>query len=222
MPSSSLSLASTFLLGILAALATTFMLGTSSSAALDAFMSRIGLTSGECLSYDEAHEVGFLWQELIGNFSKETAEAALVPNYTDYAAAALSLNNVCHQAKVPPMKATDPLFTSREIFIMAQGSQAPIPSTKLNLWHGCRTVTMRYQMCIKGDCTMPVIGLIAIETVKVGLSFSFHFCELIMSKAPAGNRYKYMIETTYSEFDSAAWTLNLKRANNCVDPASIP
>lgn len=123
--------------------------------------------SFNCLSDKDALDVGNLWRALIGPYNQTTFDEGVVANYSDYSASALSLNSICLQAPGPPLNATDPLFTTRAIFEMAQGSQAPIPSTVLDVWHSCSTVFMRYEMCVFGNCTIPVIGNIAIETVKV-------------------------------------------------------
>lgn len=120
-----------------------------------------------CLTEQDAKQVGQLWMNLIGNYTKADADAGLTSKYSDYSASALSLNSVCQQAPGPPQNLTSPVFTSRTIFEMAQGSQPAIPSTSLDIWHGCDTVTMRYEMCIMGNCTLPVVSLIALDIVKV-------------------------------------------------------
>ena len=120
-----------------------------------------------CLTDSEAKHIGRLWTQLIGNYTTSLAQNALVPNYTDYSASALSLNKVCPQAPHAPPSLLDPVFHNRTQFEEGQGSQPPIKSKILQVWHGCHDVTMRYVMETGGSGSNPVVGIIAIEVVRV-------------------------------------------------------
>lgn len=124
-------------------------------------------TRSTCMCDTEAHQIGWLWTQLIGNYSLALAASSLATNYTDYSASALTLNNVCPQAPVASPPLLDPVFTNRTQFEGGQGMQAPIASKMLKVWHSCSTVTMRYEMTNCGGGSMPVVGVIAIETVPV-------------------------------------------------------
>lgn len=80
------------------------------------------------------------------------------------------------------------------------GKQQPIPFETLDVWHNCNgTVSMRWltTRSAQGQATetaaIPVPGLVILET----------------EPAEEGNIYNYRIHTIYSEFNSAAWLVNL-------------
>lgn len=60
----------------------------------------------------------------------------------------------------------------------------------MNIWYNCQTVIIRWRTSLTPEF---VTGLIVLETVK----------------APSGNKYPYVIETVYSEFNSGAWLVDL-------------
>merc|ERR1712233_181897 len=84
---------------------------------------------------------------------------------------------------------TGPTFDGRQAFMDGQGSQPKIPFTTLNVFHGCRTVTVRWktERSANGQPTeqamIPVVGIAAMELV------------------PA--------EPENAEFNSLAWAVNL-------------
>ena len=97
------------------------------------------------------------------------------------------------------MPLTEPTFVGRQAFMDGQGSQPEIPFTKLNIFHGCDSVSMRWltERSANGQETesarLPVVGNVIIETVE----------------AEDGAKYNFRIKTIYSEFNAAAWLVNL-------------
>lgn len=122
-------------------------------------------TKKSCMTNGQALQVLKNWQNLIGDYSSELADAALTPDFTDYSASAADLNNVCPQAPVKSPPLDKPLFTSRDQFKQGQGGQPPIKSKILKHWHDCTTVSMRWKMTNLGS--REVFGLIAFDTIVV-------------------------------------------------------
>lgn len=122
-------------------------------------------TQHQCLTGDEAYQVGSVWTELLSAYSAELADTALTEDFTDYSASALALNAECRQAPgfAPPIG--EPVFRSREEFKARQGQAPHIESEILQVWSECRTVMMRWEMTSLG--TRPVFGNIVFDTVPV-------------------------------------------------------
>ena len=84
-------------------------------------------------------------------------------------------------------------FDSLDSFKAGQGAQAPIPFELLNFWYGCDSVFIRWRSTIQDGAPEFVTGIIVIEAVQ----------------APAGNKYPWLINTVYSEFNSGAWLVDV-------------
>ena len=84
-------------------------------------------------------------------------------------------------------------FNSRAAFEAGQGSQPPIPFELLNFWYNCDTVFIRWRSIIAAGAPEFVTGIIVAEAVQ----------------APAGNKYPWLINTVYSEFNSGAWLVDI-------------
>ncbi|KAK5686166.1 hypothetical protein LTS10_002281 [Elasticomyces elasticus] len=153
--------------------------------------------SSSCMSNNNALQIGGLWVELIGNYTQDLADAVLLPGFTDYSDSALSLNSACPQTTGPTPALMSAVFENRTQFEAGQGPQPSIQSTISQVWNGCTSVTMRYQMTNLG--TRPVVGLIVMDVVE----------------APAGSSYPYQLAGMFSEFDVGSWISNLKDAGEC-------
>ena len=154
------------------------------------------LRHGYCLSDKDAQQAADIFQSLIQNYSNETALATLTPDFVDYSSA---VNIIINRGTDSPKSLEGPTFSSRQEFMSAQGSQPRIPFKQLNLFHGCDSVSLRWvtRRSANGQETevndLPVVGNAIIETVKAGL----------------GDKYNFRIKTLFSEFNAAAWLINL-------------
>jgi hypothetical protein len=95
---------------------------------------------------------------------------------------------------------TQPIFTTRAQFMEGHGKQKPVPFETIEVWHNCNgTVSMRWKTVrsAMGQPTeaaaIPVLGVAVLET----------------EPAEEGNPYNYRIHTLHSEFNTAAWLVNL-------------
>ncbi|KXL47726.1 MAG: hypothetical protein FE78DRAFT_87977 [Acidomyces sp. 'richmondensis'] len=151
----------------------------------------------KCMSEQDALIVAVNFQQLIQGYTKEMALAALTEDFVDYSSA---VSIIVNKGAAEPKDVTAPIFTSRDEFMQGHGKQKPIPFETLKVWHDCNgTVTMRWKTIRSGfgqpteAAAIPVIGTAIIETVP----------------AEDGNPYNYRIHTLYSEFNAAAWLVNL-------------
>lgn len=165
----------------------------------------------QCMSTSEAQVVATNWGTLIANYTDELAIAATAENLVDYSESVNSLINTCPQgaaAQTLPLLAAS--FSNRAQFMEGQGQQPPINFEQLLIHHDCKSVTIRWKTTNTAPVTptlaspRPVIGIIILEVVK----------------APAGSQFPWLIETVYSEFDSAAWLQNLQQAGGICASAS--
>lgn len=115
-------------------------------------------------------QVGTNWIQLLSAYTADMAKRVLTEDFTDYSASALSLNNECPQAPVASPPLGEPVFTTREQFMKAQGPQPPIQSDMLDVWHDCSTVTMHWKMTNLGS--LPVLAVIVLKTVQVCRKYS--------------------------------------------------
>lgn len=150
-----------------------------------------------CMSDEDATIVAGTFQSLIQGYTIEQALAALTEDFVDYSSA---VSIVINKGAAVPNDITKPIFTSREQFMLGHGKQQPIPFETLDVWHNCNgTVSMRWLTTRSGlnqpteAAAIPVPGLVILET----------------EPAEEGNEYNYRIHTIYSEFNSAAWLVNL-------------
>jgi hypothetical protein len=96
----------------------------------------------------------------------------------------------------------DVTFPTLAAFEAGQSQQPSIPFAVLNIWHGCNIIGFRWKSAQTPD---PVYG-INIQTIipKNGTS---------TCSAPV-----FQIETNYSEFDTAAWIVNIPGTTCTVPP----
>ena len=161
--------------------------------------------SGDCMTGAEAQQVADNYAELIRDYSDELAIDALAKDFTDYSESVNSLINTCPQgkaAKAGPVPLLSASFTNRKKFMVGQGQQPAINFKQLNIESNCNFITIRWETTNTAPIPTPrpVVGIILLQT----------------EKAPAGNKYPWIINTVYSEFDSAAWLQNLEQWGICT------
>lgn len=151
----------------------------------------------KCMTDDEADEVASYFRDLIRGYTIEQALAGLTEDFVDYSSA---VSIVINRGAAEPNNILEPIFTSREQFMNGHGKQQPIPFETTNVWHNCNgTVSMRWYTTrsAQGQATeaaaIALPGLVVLETIP----------------AEEGNTYPYRIHTIYSEFNAAAWLVNL-------------
>jgi len=151
----------------------------------------------ECVTDEEAENMADVFRQLIQDYSDELALNALTEDFVDYASV---VNSLMNRGAQYPKNITGPTFDGRQAFMDGQGSQPKIPFTTLNVFHGCRTVTVRWmtERSANGQPTeqamIPVVGIAAMELVPA---------------EPENEEYNWRIEALYSEFNSLAWAVNL-------------
>ena len=94
-----------------------------------------------CLSNRDAYQAADIFQELIQNYSDELALEALTEDFVDYSSA---VSIIINGGDDEPLDLIAPTFAGRQEFMDAQGSQPKIPFKKLNIFHGCNSVSMRW------------------------------------------------------------------------------
>lgn len=95
-----------------------------------------------CLTDSDAYEAASIFQELIQEYSDDLAVSALTEDFVDYSSAVSIIINTLKDGASKDMVA--PTFDGRQAFMNAQGSQPKIPFKKLNIFHGCDSVSMRW------------------------------------------------------------------------------
>jgi len=151
----------------------------------------------KCMTDDEADEVARYFQDLIRGYTIEQALAGLTEDFVDYSS---SVSIIINKGAGEPNNINDPIFTSREQFMAGHGKQEPIPFVTDKVWHNCNgTVSMRWHTTRSAQGKPTEAGAI----IAPGL--------VILETIPAeeGNTYPYRIHTIYSEFNAAAWLVNL-------------
>ena len=96
----------------------------------------------KCMTRKQAVGVASTFQSLIQGYTIEQALAALTEDFVDYSSA---VSIVINKGASEPNDITQPIFTSREQFMLGHGKQKPIPFETLDVWHNCKgTVSMRW------------------------------------------------------------------------------
>lgn len=95
-----------------------------------------------CITDQQADQGAEIFRQLIQNYTETLALSALTPDFEDYTS---SVNIIRNRGNKGPIQVNGISFTSREDFMNAQGSQPQIPFDTLNVWHGCDTITVRWQ-----------------------------------------------------------------------------
>ncbi|KAK4547839.1 hypothetical protein LTR36_010558 [Oleoguttula mirabilis] len=150
----------------------------------------------KCVTDEDAEVIADIFRLLIQSYSDELALAALTEDFVDWAS---SVNILMNGGAQFPKNITGPTFSGRQAFMDGQGSQPEIPFTKLHVFHGCDSVSMNWltERSAAGQKTevasIPVVGNVILTVVP----------------AEAGSEYNFRINNIYSEFNTAAWIVNL-------------
>ena len=152
-----------------------------------------------CISPKEAQHAADIFQELIQNYSDELARTALTVDFEDWSSSVNQIINMVAPPGTPELDLLGPTFASRAEFIAGQGTQPEIPFEQLGVVNGCDSVSMRWYTSdsaagqpTKAD-DLPVVGNVVMHVVE-------------------GGDYGFKIKAIYSEFNSAAWLINLGKS----------
>lgn len=161
-----------------------------------------------CLSLAAANQVADNFATLIDGYTNAEAEAFLTEDYNDYTDSVKELiNGGCTSPEPIDSSVT---FAGRDAFIAGQGSQPNITFDVLNVWYNCDTVFLRW----KSPTPQPVAPAAAVQEQVTGIVV------IETSYAGADAAQPYLINTTYSEFNSGAWLVDLTVFQpNCTSPA---
>lgn len=146
-----------------------------------------------CLCDSDADQIGQDFADLISNFNQTFAEQVLAPDYTDQSD---SVNTLIDNGGTSPIPLGALTFATKAAFISASAQQPPVPFKILQTWHTCDTVIIRW---VANPPTAP--GVSSAEQVQ-------GFDALIVEPSTTGFQ-PYQIKTTYGEFNSGAWLVDL-------------
>jgi hypothetical protein len=96
----------------------------------------------QCINDEDADKMATVFQLLIQNYSDELALAALTTDFVDYSS---SVNIIINSGAEGPKNITAPTFSGRQEFMDGQGTQPMIPFEKLQTFHGCDSVSLRWE-----------------------------------------------------------------------------
>ena len=130
-------------------------------------------------------------------YSESLANASLTTQFYDYSDSVRDLES--RGCAVGPQ----PVDNSSAAFAADQLKVPPLPLKILNVWHSCDIITFRW---VSERAPNRVVGLVVLETVL----------------APAGWSHKRLIRASYSEFNTAAWFVDIGvfKPFNCTNSKS--
>lgn len=155
---------------------------------------------GACLTESEANTVANNFRKTIAEpFDVAFVKSTFSKTFVDYSD---SVNELINGGCPDPNEIVElgsPTFSSRKAFIQGQSGQSPITFNILNVWHNCDTVILRWNGPTPG---FPVPGTITPQEPVTGI---------IVLEVVEGNAHQepWVIQTTYSEFNSGAWLYDL-------------
>ncbi|CAK4005883.1 Hypothetical predicted protein [Lecanosticta acicola] len=148
------------------------------------------------MTIGESHRTAHIFRQLIQNYTTSLALSALTEDFHDYAS---SVNIIINKGASGPKNMDAPTFASRAAFVDGQGKQPSIPFEMLGVWGGCRFVAVRWKTersangHVSESDDIPVHGNAILE----------------VEPAEEGDEYAWRISKIWSEFNSAAWLVNL-------------
>ncbi|KAG2419403.1 hypothetical protein HFD88_004199 [Aspergillus terreus] len=152
-----------------------------------------------CLTDAEAQQLtdNFAWMiaswKLNITKSEELLLQSVSPTVHDYSASVVNLESAgCRSGP-------QPLDSTRDEFAADQLNVPPFELNVQQVWHSCDTISFRWNAPQR---VRDVTGLVVLETVP----------------APPGRPLRHVIQTIYSEFDTAAFLVNTGafRPANCT------
>jgi hypothetical protein len=139
-----------------------------------------------CLCDSDADLIANDFAQLISNYSATLADNVLAADYTDQSD---SVNTLIDSATTSPIPLGTLTFASKAAFLAGQSSQPNVPFTILQTWHTCDTVIIRW-------------------VANPGVQQVQGFDALIVEPS-TNSTQPYQIQTTYGEFNSGAWLVDL-------------
>ncbi|KAL2426706.1 hypothetical protein ABEF95_001630 [Exophiala dermatitidis] len=153
---------------------------------------------GQCIPYETAVQIVNAFVSTLTAFNADVATNLLAPDFTD------TSDSINFLAGIPLGSVT---FPSPAAYIAGQGAQPPIGLEVLNIDAvTCQGVIVFRWVATVGLNVDPVKGISVLYTVKSGSNAN--------TVGPNG----YQLETLYSEFNSAAWVLDI--GGTCAPPAA--
>lgn len=143
-----------------------------------------------CLNGSEAqnlaHDYGYLISSWVLNttYSEALGNTTIAENYFDYSDSVVALES--EGCAFGPQ----PLDNNSAQFAADQLNVPPFKLEVLQVWHNCETITFRW---ISPQTPDRAVGIVVLETVV----------------APRSSRRHRLISGSYSEFNSAAWLVNI-------------
>ncbi|KAK3669588.1 hypothetical protein LTR78_010526 [Recurvomyces mirabilis] len=159
-------------------------------------------TPRKCITPQEAEELAEVFRQLIQDYSTGLALAALTEDFVDYSSA---VNILMNKGAQYPKNITGPTFATRALFMAGQGSQPKIPFERLNTFWGCDSVSVRWWTSRSGNGQKTEAAMVPV--VGNGIMHVVPSPEAIQTYN--GVTYNWRIKELYSEFNAAAWLVNL-------------
>ncbi|TKA82725.1 hypothetical protein B0A55_01281 [Friedmanniomyces simplex] len=150
-----------------------------------------------CVNDGDAEQVAEVFRMLIQNYTSTLALNALTEDFVDYSSA---VNIVMNRGAQYPKNITGPTFASRAAFMAGQGSQPKIPFERLQTFHGCDSVSVRWMTTRSGNGQKTEAAMIPV--IGNGLMY------VVPAEANNAGGYRFRVKDLYSEFNAAAWLVN--------------
>ena len=155
---------------------------------------------GPCLTGDEAADLASTFAYLVSQWNANPTHAeqvcnrTLTPDYHDYSDSIRTLES---GGCTPDPQ---PLDMNRYEFILDQATLPPFDFEVDKVWHNCDTITFHWH---SAQTPHNVTGIVVLETTP---------------NPQRGAGTKHLIKTTYSEFNTATWLINIHRLTpaNCT------
>ncbi|KAK5131137.1 hypothetical protein LTR08_001285 [Meristemomyces frigidus] len=150
----------------------------------------------QCVSESDSVVIADIFRQLIQDYSTDMALSALTEDFVDWSSA---VNIIMNAGAQYPKNITGATFAGRTEFMDGQGSQPKIPFETLNVFYGCDSVSVRWMTTRSANgqarevAAIPVIGNAILYVVP----------------AEEGSQYNFRIKDIYSEFNTAAWLVNM-------------
>jgi len=140
-----------------------------------------------CLCDSDADVIANDFAQLISNYSASFANDVLAADYTDQSD---SVNSLIDGGTTSPIPLGSLTFASKAAFLQGQSGQPNIPFTLLQTWHTCDTVIIRW-------------------VANPGAAQQVQGFDALIVEPSTNSTQPYQIKTTYGEFNSAAWFVDL-------------
>ncbi|TKA67320.1 hypothetical protein B0A55_09068 [Friedmanniomyces simplex] len=150
-----------------------------------------------CVNDEDAEQLAEVFRMLIQNYTSTLALNALTEDFVDYSSA---VNIVMNRGAQYPKNITGPTFATRAAFMAGQGSQPKIPFERLQTFHGCDSVSVRWMTTRSGNGQKTEAAMIPV--IGNGLMY------VVPAEANNAAGHRFRVKDLYSEFNAAAWLVN--------------